>query len=50
LPTSQIADPNLALSVGMWDRMADEIKARLIEIVQANLSKEPTKRIAYSGE
>ena len=34
LPTS---DPDLAFIVGIWDRLADEIKQRLIEIVRANL-------------
>ena len=34
LPTS---DPDLAFIVGMWDRLANEIKARLMEIIQENL-------------
>ncbi|MGO8896889.1 MAG: hypothetical protein ACLQU5_00855 [Isosphaeraceae bacterium] len=34
LPTS---DPDLAFIVGTWDRLADECKARLIEIIRENL-------------
>jgi len=34
LPTS---DPELAFIVGLWDRLADECKQRLIEIVRENL-------------
>ncbi len=34
LPTS---DPDLAFIMETWDRLAGEIKARLIEIVRANL-------------
>jgi len=34
LPTS---DPDLAFIVGLWDRLADQIKARLIDIIQENL-------------
>ncbi len=37
LPTSQTEDTDLALIVGIWDRLADEIKARLIEIIQESL-------------
>ena len=33
-------DPDLAFIVGLWDRLADEIKQRLIEIVRANLPSE----------
>jgi hypothetical protein len=36
LPTSRVEDPDLALIVGLWDRLADECKRRLIEIVRAN--------------
>ena len=34
LPTS---DPDLAFIVGLWDRLADECKARLIEVIRENL-------------
>ncbi len=34
LPTS---DPDLAFIVGTWDRLANECKARLIEIIRENL-------------
>ena len=34
LPTS---DPDLAFIVGLWDRLADQIKARLIDIIRENL-------------
>jgi len=34
LPTN---DPDLAFIVGLWDRLADECKQRLIEMVRANL-------------
>src|SRR5271165_5558200 len=37
LPTS---DPDLAFIVGLWDRLADECKQRLIEIVRANLPRQ----------
>jgi hypothetical protein len=43
LPTSHVEDPDLALIVGLWNRLADECKQRLIEIVRANLPTEPTK-------
>ena len=47
LPTSHEVsgnqDPDLVRIVASWDRLADEIKDRLVEIVQANL---PTKRNA----
>jgi hypothetical protein len=31
---------DLAFIVGMWDRLADEIKARLIEVIRENLPSE----------
>jgi hypothetical protein len=34
LPTTHDLDPDLAYIVGAWDGLADEIKARLIAIVQ----------------
>ena len=34
VPTS---DPDLAFIVGLWDRLADECKAWLMEIIQENL-------------
>ena len=37
LPTS---DPDLALIVGLWDRLADQIKRRIIEVVRANLPRQ----------
>jgi hypothetical protein len=37
LPTFSSEDPDLALIVGIWDRLADQIKARLIEIIQESL-------------
>ena len=37
LPTSQAEDPDLAFIVGLWDRLANECKQRLIEIVRENL-------------
>ena len=37
LPTS---DPDLAFIVGLWDRLADECKQRLIEMVRANLPRQ----------
>ena len=40
LPTSHIEDPDLALIVGVWDRLADECKARLIEVIRENLPSE----------
>ena len=30
-------DPDLAFIVGLWDRLADQCKARLIEVIQENL-------------
>jgi hypothetical protein len=40
LPTFPSEDPALAQIVGLWDRLADEIKARLIDIVQENIPGE----------
>jgi len=37
LPTS---DTDLALIVGLWDRLADDCKQRLIEMVRANLPRQ----------
>jgi hypothetical protein len=42
LPTFSTEDPDLALIVGLWDRLADQIKARLIQIIQENMPSEPT--------
>jgi hypothetical protein len=36
LPTSRVEDPDLALIVGLWGRLTDECKRRVIEIVQAD--------------
>jgi len=36
LPT-QFDDPDLALLLGVWDRLAVEFKARLIDIIRENL-------------
>jgi hypothetical protein len=33
-------DPDLAFIVGLWDRLADECKARLIEVIRENLPSE----------
>ena len=35
LPTSQTEDPDLALIVRVWGRLADEIKQRRAELVRA---------------
>jgi len=40
LPTSHVEDPDLALIVGLWDRLADECKRRLIEMVRANMPRQ----------
>ena len=40
LPTS---DPDLAFIVWLWDRLADQIKARLIDIIRENL---PTRAMS----
>jgi hypothetical protein len=37
LPTFHVEDPDLALIVGLWNRLADESKQRLIEMVRANM-------------
>jgi hypothetical protein len=37
LPTSQSDDPDLSFLMEMWHRLADEIKARLIELARENL-------------
>ncbi len=37
LPTSQAEDPDLAFIMGMWDRLADECKQRLVEVIRENL-------------
>jgi hypothetical protein len=39
-PTSQTEDPDLALIVGIWDRLADECKQQLIEMVRANMPRQ----------
>jgi len=46
----QVEDPDLALIMGMWGRLADEIEARLIEIIQANLTTELTGRGTTNSE
>ena len=40
LPTSHVEDPDPALIVGPWDRLADECKQRLIEVARANLPRQ----------
>ena len=40
LPTSYVEDPDLAFIVGVWDRLADECKRRLVEMAQGNLPTE----------
>ena len=45
LPTS---DPDLAFIVGLWDRLADECKRRLIAIARANMPTESTERTTPS--
>lgn len=49
LPTSQTEDSDLALIVGIWGRLADEIKQRLIEMVRAKLPTrgEESEFLAY---
>jgi integrase len=37
LPTSSTEDPDLALIVGVWGRLVDECKRKVIEIIHANL-------------
>ena len=36
LPTSRIEDPDLALIIGLWDRLTEECRRVLIETVRAN--------------
>jgi len=43
LPTSATNDPDLALIVRVWDRLADECKSRLIETARANLCAKQTE-------
>jgi hypothetical protein len=40
LPTATTNEPDLAHLVAAWDRLPDEIKARLMAIVQENLTPE----------
>ena len=40
VPTSHVEDPDLALIVGVWDRLADECKQRLIEMMRANMPRQ----------
>ena len=40
LPTFPSEDPDLAMIVGLWDRLADRIKSRLIQIVTENMPGE----------
>jgi hypothetical protein len=39
LPTFQIEDPKLAHIVASWDCLTEEVKARLIEIIEATRAK-----------
>jgi len=39
MPT-QFDDPDLALIVGIWDRLAEDFKRRLIAIIRENLPGE----------
>ncbi len=41
-------DPGLAFIMEIWDRLADECKRRLIEMVRTNLPTEPTKGTTHS--
>jgi hypothetical protein len=36
LPTFRVKDPDLALIVGLWDRLTDECKRRLVKIARAS--------------
>ncbi len=40
LPTLHTEDQDLALIVGLWDRLADQIKTRLIDIIKENVPSE----------
>ncbi len=40
LPTSHVEDPDLALIVQLWDRLADECKQRVIEMIRASLPRQ----------
>jgi len=48
LPTFSTEDPDLALIVGLWDRLAEVCKQRLIEIVWANRPTESTEKTTTS--
>jgi len=41
VPTSHVEDPNLAFIVGLWDRLADECKQRLVEAVRTAQQASP---------
>ena len=38
--------PDLAFIMGLWDRLADECKARLIEVIRENLPSETLPRLS----
>jgi hypothetical protein len=40
LPTSRVEDPDLALIVGLWDRLSCKCKSRLIAIVHESLTRD----------
>ena len=44
LPTSHAEDPDIALIVGLWNRLPDECKQRVIEMVRANTPGNPPQR------
>jgi len=48
LPTFSGEHPDLALILGVWDRLADECKWRVLEMVRANLPMESTERTTTS--
>jgi hypothetical protein len=48
LHTLLTSDPDLAFIVGLWDRLADECKARLIEVIREHLPTESTERTTTS--
>ena len=48
LPRFPVEDPNLAMIVGLWNRLTDQIKRRIIEVVRANLPTESSKTTSNS--
>jgi len=48
VPTSHVEDPDLAFIVGLWNRLADECKRRLIAIVRVNMPTNSTERTTPS--